>query len=93
MDLVARMSAMSATVTVFADDEDGTVIRFAFPNGFGASVSRTRLSYGSCDGLFEVAVLDAEGNITCDTPITKDVLPRLTAGEVIDVLTRISGLT
>ena len=48
---------------------DGVQFVVTFPNGFGASVVNHRSSYG-----VEMAVLDREGAITYDTPITGDVL-------------------
>ena len=64
--------------------------RYAFPNGYGASVIND--GYGSEQGLFELAVLK-DGHLTYQTPITNDVLGRLTAEEVESTLDKIAALT
>jgi hypothetical protein len=64
--------------------------RFSFPNGFGASVIND--GYGSADGLLELAVLNARGHITYETPITDDVLGYLTGIQVADALDQIAAL-
>lgn len=46
---------------------------FSFPNGYGASVVRGGYTYGGSEGLWELAVLDADGHLTYNTPITDDV--------------------
>jgi len=66
---------------------------FKFPNGYGASVVRHSVSYGSNHGLWELAVLDAaSGKLLYDTPITNDVLGRLTESEVETTLNAIAAL-
>jgi len=51
---------------------------YKFPNGYGASVIKHEYSYGGTDGLWELAVLDTEDEITYHTPITQDVIGHLT---------------
>jgi hypothetical protein len=63
-----------------------------FENGYGASIVCRVGSYGVKDGLFEVAVLDENGDITYDTPITCDVLGYLSFQDVANVLSDIQGL-
>lgn len=65
---------------------------FKFDNGFGASVVRHENSYGGTEGLWEIAVLDKKDNITCETPITDDVLGWLEWEKVLDILWEISKL-
>lgn len=62
-----------------------------FNNGYGASVIKTDKSYGSKDGLYELAVI-YNNDICYDTPITDDVLGYLTEGEVTDLLQKIEAL-
>lgn len=71
----------------------GDQYKFKFANGFGASVVRHSFSYGSDEGLWELAVLGRDGRLTYDTPITDDVVGRLTEGEVADLLVRIEALS
>ena len=53
-----------------------------FDNGYGVSVVRSDMSYGNKEGLYELAVLDSDGQITYETPITTDVLGWLTEDDV-----------
>jgi hypothetical protein len=71
---------------------DGVVSRIVFENGYGASVVRHEYSYGGKDGLYELAVLSNEGELTYDTPITNDVLGYLTDRDVTEVLIKIQQL-
>jgi hypothetical protein len=64
------------------------VRRYAFPNGFGASV----VAYRDIDGgLFEVAVLHND-KICYTTDLTSDVLPGCTEDEVQAILGKIKEL-
>lgn len=65
---------------------------FSFANGYGASVVRSHMSYGSAYGLWEVAVLDADGDLDYSTEITDDVLGSLSERQVADVLRDIAEL-
>lgn len=63
-----------------------------FDNGYGASVVRTPFTYGGRDGLYELAVLDKDGNITYETEITNDVIGYLEEDMVSEFLIRIQQL-
>jgi hypothetical protein len=63
-----------------------------FENGYGVSVVSHTYSYGGKDGLFEIAVLDKDGNLTYDTPVTNDVIGYLTEEDVTDVLKQVQEL-
>ena len=69
---------------------NGRQWKFKFANGFGASVIND--GYGRDSGLYELAVLDAEGSLTYDTPITDDVLGYLSPDEVGEALAKIEAL-
>ena len=71
---------------------DGVVSRIVFENGYGASVVRHEYSYGGKDGLYELAVLNTDGELAYDTPITNDVLGYLTDKDVTEVLIKIQQL-
>jgi hypothetical protein len=71
---------------------DGIQYLAKFPNGYGASIVRHQFSYGGNDGLWELAVLDDEGDLCYDTPITNDVLGYLTEDDVNEILDRIEEL-
>lgn len=72
---------------------DGIQKVYKFDNGFGASVVRHRYSYSGPMGLlWEIAVLDSNGKITYDTPITNDVIGYLEDAEVEGILEKISKL-
>lgn len=73
----------------------GSQVIYKFDNGFGASVVQHDFSYGSEDGLSELAVLKFNGdewNLTYDTEITDDVIGYLTEDDVKELLIRIEKL-
>lgn len=65
-----------------------------FDNGYGASIVSHAGSYGGPKGLFEIAVLDTDGNIINDHPITggNGVIGWLDFENVVDVLNQIKAL-
>ncbi len=69
---------------------------YKFPNGYGASIIRTRYSYGYKKGLWELAVIKFYINGKCDlcydTPITDDVIGNLKWNEVEEYLEKIKNL-
>lgn len=72
---------------------EGHQVVFKFKNGFGASVVRHTFSYGGKEGLWELAVLDEDGELTYDTPVTDDVEGYLNDDDVVDLLNQIKALT
>ena len=56
----------------------GKKSRMHFDNGYGVSVVSHSYSYGGRDGLYEIAVLDSNDELTYDTPVTNDVIGYLT---------------
>ncbi len=70
----------------------GKKSRMMFENGYGVSVVSHTYSYGGKDGKYELAVLDSNGDLTYDTPITNDVIGYLTEDEVTDYLAQIQEL-
>ena len=70
----------------------GVMSRIYFDNGYGASVVKTPYTYGGDKGLYELAVLDKNGNLTYDTPITSDVIGYLRPEDVTDVMVKIQQL-
>jgi hypothetical protein len=73
-------------------DMNGYQLVYKFDNGYGASVVKHDFSYGGKDGRYEVAVLDNEGVMCYDTPITNDVIGYLNMSEVDKILVNISHL-
>jgi hypothetical protein len=71
---------------------DGVISRIVFENGYGASVVRHEYSYGGKDGLYELAVLDSNGEITYATPVTNDVIGYLKPENVTELLIQIQKL-
>lgn len=70
----------------------GKKARMSFENGYGVSVVSHTYSYGGKNGLFEIAVLDKDGNLTYDTPVTNDVIGYLTEEDVTDVMKQVQEL-
>jgi hypothetical protein len=71
---------------------DGVYARIMFENGLGASIVRTSFSYGGKNGLYEVAVLDTDGDLTYDTDVTDDVIGHLTPEQVTEIMEQIQAL-
>lgn len=71
---------------------NGYQLLYTFDNGYGASVVKHDFSYGGKNGKYELAVLDKDGSLCYDTPITEDVIGHLTMGEVENLLADISNL-
>lgn len=70
---------------------DGVHSIVTFDNGYGASIVKTDRSYGSKEGLYELAVL-FDGLICYDTPITNNVIGSLTEDKVTELLQKIEAL-
>lgn len=70
----------------------GEGARIMFDNGYGASVIRGQHTYGGSSGLYEIAVLDSNGRIAYNTPITNDVIGYLSEKDVTKVLINIQKL-
>ncbi len=83
-----------ATVEKFdMPDQNGYQLLYKFDNGYGASVVKHDFSYGGRKGLYELAVLNTDGDLCYDTPITSDVIGHLTMTEAEEVLVKISHLS
>lgn len=72
--------------------DDGVYAIIMFKNGYGASISKSSRSYGGKNGLYEIAVLDTDGDLTYDTDVTDDVIGHLTPEEVTKVMNQIQAL-
>ena len=70
----------------------GVMSRIQFDNGYGVSVVKTPHTYGGDKDLYELAVLDNEGNLTYSTPVTDDVIGYLRPEDVTDVMEKIQQL-
>lgn len=79
---------------IISDDfMKGKIGRIRFENGWGASVVSHTYSYGGPMGLYELAVLDSEGELHYENPIAQgDVRGHLTEDEVSDLLIEIQNL-
>jgi hypothetical protein len=73
-------------------DGMGIAARTYFDNGYGVSVIKGLYSYGGSNGLYELAVLNSEGEITYNTDITDDVIGHLNENEVTEILEKIQNL-
>jgi len=83
-DLLPAYAECNVTNTDFMISES---IRWAFPNGYGASVVSHNINHG---GAPEFAVY-RHGALCYDTDITSDVIPFATVAEVALHLARIRG--
>ena len=71
----------------------GKKARMMFDNGFGVSVVSHTFSYGGKDGKYELAVLDSDGQLTYETPVTNDVMGYLDPEDVTKIMEDIQNLT
>jgi hypothetical protein len=70
-------------------------IREFYENGYGVSIVCNEYSYGSKDGLYEIAILKGDEDnwdICYDTYITNDVIGYLTDYEVEEIVIKIKEL-
>jgi hypothetical protein len=72
--------------------EFGITSRIQFDNWYGCSVVKSPYSYGGDTGLYELAVLDYNGQLDYTTPITDDVVGYLREEDVTDVMIKIQEL-
>jgi hypothetical protein len=63
-----------------------------FENGYGVSVVCHSFSYGGKNGLYELAVLDTDGEITYETDVTDDVIGYLTPEQVTETMAFVQAL-
>jgi len=70
----------------------GVKCKMVFENGYGVSVVCHTHSYGGKNGLFEIAVLGKDGDLTYDTPVTNDVIGYLSREEVTDIMEQVQEL-
>lgn len=75
-----------------SDMLDSIQARITFDNGYGASVIKSPFSYGGKIGLYELAILDGEGDVCYTTPITDDVIGYLREEDVSEAMIRIQNL-
>ena len=70
----------------------GIISRIIFDNGYGATIVQGPHTYGGADGLYELAVVGKNDEISYDTPITGDVEGYLSEAQVTDLLIKIQQL-
>ncbi len=70
----------------------GVKCKMVFENGYGVSVVCHTHSYGGKTGMFEIAVIGKDGDLTYDTPITNDVIGYLNREEVTDIMEQVQVL-
>jgi len=70
----------------------GVKCRMVFENGYGVSVVSHTHSYGGTKGLFEVAVLGKDGELTYDTSVTNDVIGYLETEGVTEIMEQVQEL-
>ena len=87
--------------TAKCSNNGGVQHLYRFPNGYGASVVCSSVSYGGDRGLWELAVIywpDPENqdiynfDLTYETPVTGDVVGHLNHEDVTELLTQIEAL-
>jgi hypothetical protein len=71
---------------------DGIQSTMGFENGYGVSVVKTPYSYGGKMGLYEIAVIDSEGQVVYNTPVADGVIGYLREEDVTVGMERIQLL-
>lgn len=66
--------------------------KVGFPNGRGVSIIRNQWSHGGKMGLFEVAVIDHNGDLDFSTPVTDDVVGWQTVTDVVLIMKAVAEL-
>ena len=69
----------------------GIMLRFRFPNNYGASVVKHEGSYGYNEGLFELGIL-YDDELYYGSPIANDIIGHLKPKNVSSILLQIKGL-
>ena len=92
MQSVREMKGGATIEKVDLPDMNGYQLIYKFDNGYGASVVKHDFQYGGKKGMYEIAVLDNDGDLCYDTPITSDVIGHLNMAEVDKILVNISHL-
>jgi len=65
----------------------GVRARLMFDNGYGVSVIQSSFSYGHIEGLYELAVLDSQGDLHYDNEVANgDVRGWLSPEEVTECM-------
>lgn len=82
--------ALETLTNSAATGEFHEIVKFA--NGRGVSIIRNSGSYGQQAGLFEVAVLNAAGDLDYSTPVTDDVIGWQSVTDVLDVMKAVAAL-
>lgn len=89
---------MAHQPTIDREISGGVQKLYRFPNARGASVIRHQFSYGSEQGLWELAVIrydgpgDWEWELDYTTPLTDDVIGRLTWEQIEELLDKIAEM-
>lgn len=63
-----------------------------FDNGYGVSVIKHEYSYGGPQGFYELAVINDEGDVIYDTPVTDDVIGWLTPKDITELMIQVQDL-
>lgn len=71
---------------------DGKQAKLSFDNGYEVSVIQSEHSYGGSRGLYELAIIDEDGLLCYDTPITDDVLGWLSESDVTKIMQKVQEL-
>jgi hypothetical protein len=71
---------------------DGIQAVMHFENGYGASIVKSNYSYGGKMGLYELAVVDSDGDVVYDTPVAGGVIGYLREEDVTEGMRRIQLL-
>lgn len=87
----APKSFKEVKAAMFDHQFGGSRAWLMFPNGYGASIIKTSFSYGGEKGLWELAVMTADG-ICYETPVTNDVVGACSEKDIVRLCAEIFNL-
>jgi hypothetical protein len=71
---------------------NGVYGKVIFGNGYGVSVIKHEYSYGGPEGFYELAVINDEGDVIYDTPVTDNVIGWLNPKEITELMIQVQDL-
>ena len=79
------------STNIYTKEDAGIMLRFRFPNNYGASVVKHKGSYGYNEGLYEIAIL-YNNELYYGSLIANDIIGHVNPKDIGKILLQIKGL-